>query len=237
LSHIENWIDQAAFENSCFRYGVPDYITDKINKPVGNAITYTDLMLYIAKTYFAQVNYLEIGVSVGKNFFQILNGLGSGMFTGFDIEEINPILEKQLVYEGKDEWKSLETSIKQSPSSLKRYTFKEMPVFYLSADVWDEGSWAKLKGNKYNIVFSDALHTHEAILFEFEMLVKYELLDEKFVIFWDDLNGKMRQAFFKIIKKYKQVYRIKDIYLLKINGWIGQNESPHAVGVISTFPL
>ena len=69
------------------------------------------------------------------------------------------------------------------------------------------------------------------------MLVKYNLLDEKFVIVWDDLVGKMRNSFFKIIKKYNQNFQIKDVYLLNINGWVGQNEKPHSVGIISNFPL
>lgn len=235
LGLVENWIDKAAFEKSCFQYGVPDYIAKNINSSIGEAITYTDVMLYLAKTHFTQFNYLEIGVSVGKNFFQLLNGVSGGKFTGFDIEEINPVLEQKLAYEGKDEWETPKTSIKKTPSSLKRYTYNGMPVSYLNADVWDESSWARLKGNKFNMIFSDALHTHEAILFEFEMLVKYELLAEKLIIFWDDLNGKMRQAFFKIVKKYKQVYSIEEVYLIQINGWVGQNEPLHSVGIISTF--
>jgi len=81
------------------------------------------------------------------------------------------------------------------------------------------------------------LHSHKAILFEFEMLVKYNLLDEKFVIVWDDLVGKMRNSFFKIIKKYNKNFKIKDVYLLSINGWVGQNEKPHSVGIISNFSL
>ena len=37
-----------------------------------------------------------------------------------------------------------------------------------------------MEGNQFNLVFSDALHTPEAILFEFEMLAKYGLLADKF---------------------------------------------------------
>ncbi len=235
LNLVENWIDNAAIERSCFDYGIPKYIRNEIDKPIGNSVTYTDVMLYISRNYFSHINYLEIGVSVGKNFFQLLNGQNSGRFTGFDIEEINPVLEQRLTFKKKEEWPTPGESIKKTSSSIKQYSFREMDVAYLSADVWDENSWAKLKGNKYNVIFSDALHTPEAILFEFEMLVKYDLLDEKFVIFWDDLIGKMRRSFYKIIKKYKKVYQIEDIYLLQINGWIGEHEAPHSVGIISSF--
>jgi hypothetical protein len=128
-------------------------------------------------------------------------------------------------------------SIKKNLSSFKKYEFKGTEVNYLCADVWDENSWSKLKGNKFNIVFSDALHTPQAILFEFEMLVKYELLDEQFVIVWDDLVGKMKNSFYGIIRKYNKLYNVQDIYLLNINGWVGQNEAAHSVGIISNFKL
>ena len=157
LQLIDNWIDDKAFAASFFNYGVPDFIKAVINKPIGDAVTYTDLMLLIAKKYFEKVNYLEIGVSVGKNFFQLLKALQDAGLTGFDIEEINPVLEKQLAFTGKEEWATPKKSIKKNSSSLKFYEYGDKKVSYLSADVWDEQSWAKLKGNKYNIVFSDAL--------------------------------------------------------------------------------
>ena len=237
LSHVSNWIDEYAFKNSCFKYGVPDFIKDDINKPINNDLTYTDLMLHLINKHFAQLNYLEIGVSVGKNFYQLLQGVKSGKFTGFDIEEINPVLEKQLKLVDRSEWQTPAKSIKKTASSYKTYIADGKTVNYLCADVWDENSWAKLKGQKFNLVFSDALHTPQAILFEFEMLVKYDLLADKFIIFWDDLVGKMKYSFYKIIRKYDKEYQIKDIYLLSINGWIGEHEGPHSVGVISNFNL
>jgi hypothetical protein len=235
LSLIDDWIDETAFSRSCFKYGVPDFIKTEINKPIGEAITYTDLMLLISRNYFSSINYLEIGVSVGKNFFQLINAHANGSFTGFDIEEINPVLEKRLTFKSREEWETPSKSIKKSHSSFKTYQFNDTEVSYLSADVWDENSWAKLKGNKFNMVFSDALHTPKAILFEFEMLVKFDLLADNFVIIWDDLVGKMKNSFFKIIRKYDRKYEIKEVYLLNINGWIGEHESAHSVGVISNF--
>ena len=69
------------------------------------------------------------------------------------------------------------------------------------------------------------------------MIVKYDLLDEKFLIFWDDLHGKMRKAFLNIVRKYNEKFMIKDVYLIQINGWIGQHENQHPVGIISNIPL
>lgn len=237
LTLVDDWIDEAAFRKSCFKYGVPDFIKTEINKPVGETLTYTDLMLFISRKHFSSLHYFEIGVSVGKNFFQLINAHAKGSFTGFDIEEINPVLERRLEFKNREEWQTPSKSIKKNHSSFTTYRFKESEVRYLSADVWDENSWAKLKGNKFNMVFSDALHTPQAILFEFEMLVKYDLLDKHFVIFWDDLVGKMKNSFYKIIRKYDRVYQIQDIYLLNINGWVGENEAAHTVGAISNFNL
>jgi len=237
LALVDNWIDDQAMVASYFNYGVPDFIKDKINKPIGNSITYTDLMLYIAKKYFEKVNYLEIGVSLGKNFFQMLNAFDHADLTCFDIEEINPVLEQKLKWVNKTEWDTPENSIKKNRSSLKTYTFAGNNVRYLSGDVWDTNSWARLENGRFNMIFSDALHSPEAILFEFEMLVKYRLTAEKFVIVWDDLEGKMRKAFYKIARKYNELFNIQDIYLLQVNGWIGENERPHTVGIISNFTI
>ena len=236
LQLVGDWIDEEAFARSYFKYGVPDFIKAVINKPIGNTPTYTDLMALLVERYFpGQINYLEIGVSVGKNFFQLLNALNNASFTAFDIEEINPVLADRLTRGLRTEWDTPSDSIKKNRSSLSQFSYNNKAVNYLSADVWDTNSWAKMEGNKFNIVFSDALHTPQAILFEFEMLVKYRLLDERFIIVWDDLVGKMKQSFFKIIRKYNTVYDIKDIYLLDINGWVGENEAPHTVGLISNF--
>ena len=235
LDQIENWIDEEAFQKSWFKYGVPDFIKAEINKKINNRPTYTDLMLAISRKYFQKLNYLEIGVSVGKNFFQLLNAHIESDFTGFDIENINPVLERKMELTAKEEWETPPGSIKKSPSYLNAYSYKGNAVKYLCADVWDENSWSKLEGNKYNFIFSDALHSPEAILFEFRMLVKYKLLDKYFIIVWDDLVGKMKNSFYSIIRKYNEAYSIKEIYLLEINGWVGEHEKAHSVGIISSF--
>jgi hypothetical protein len=237
LSEISTWIDDVAMASSCFNYGVPDFIKLDLDKKLDNNPTYSDYMLLIAQRYFNQVSYLEIGVSVGKNFFQILNGLNNSDLVGFDIEDIYPVIEKKLLTKSSSNWSTPDNSIKKTDSSLKKYTYKTNTVSYLSADVWDENSWEKMNGKKFNIVFSDALHTPEAILFEFEMLVKYDLLADKFVIVWDDLVDEMQKSFYQIIEKYDRKYKIKDKYLISVNGWVGQFEGKHTVGIISNFEL
>lgn len=237
LLEIDNWIDDSAFSRSCFNYGVPDFIKAVINNELDNDPTYTDLMKTIVYKHFDKLNYLEIGVSVGKNFYQMMGLEKPAFLVGFDIEEINPVLESKLKEEKAEFWDTPKKSIKKTSSYLKHFQFENKQIAYLCADVWDENSWSKMRGNKYNLIFSDALHTPEAILFEFEMLVKYDLLDDRFVIVWDDLVGKMKNSFFKIIKKYDKKFGIDDVYFLNVNGWVGQFEKPHSVGIISNFKL
>ena len=236
-SKVSNWIDKEAFKNSCFNYGVPDFIEVVLNKELNNDPTYTDIMKALVYKHFGQLNYLEIGVSVGKNFHQMMNIEVPASITGFDIEEINPILKNILTEKEKITWSTPSKSIKKTDSSLTSFYHQSTPVEYLCADVWDTNSWQKLENRKFNLIFSDALHTPEAILFEFEMIVKYGLLDDKFIIVWDDLVGKMKNAFFKIIKKYDKTFGIQDVYLLNVNGWVGQHEQQHSVGIISNFKL
>ncbi len=237
LGQIPDWIDESAFKDSCFQYGVPDFIRGDLNRPINHQSTYTDIMVYLAQKNFQSIHYLEIGVSVGKNFYQVMKSLPQGHFMGFDIEEINPVLANRMEFVSEEKWDTPANSIKKNSSSLKRYDFEGKRVEYLAGDVWDENSWKKLSGRKYNMVFSDALHSDEAILFEFEMLVKYQLLADKFIIFWDDLHGKMKKAFLNIVSRYDQQYKIADVYLIQINGWIGQHEPKHPVGIISNFDL
>lgn len=238
LSVIENWIDEKSFNDSIFNYGVPDFIKTEINKEINHEITYSDLISFISNSFFEKVNYLEIGVSLGKNFFQVVSNVNNlSQAFGFDIEEIYPILEQKLIFHNKSEWEPMIGSLKSTNSSLKEYTFNNNLVNYISADVWDEASWKKLCGRQFNVIFSDALHTPEAILFEFEMIMKYNLLADRFVIIWDDLVGVMQKSFHKIIEKYNAKINLKDAYLLNVNGWVGQYEEQHTIGIISNFTI
>jgi len=71
-------------------------------------------------------------------------------------------------------------------------------IYYLAGDIYDESCWSKLQGRKFNIIFSDALHIPDAPLYEFKMLKKYNLLADKFMIFWDDLNHGLERSFIHI---------------------------------------
>ena len=236
LYFVENWVDEKSLENSWFNYGVPDFIKADLNKKINNELTYSDVLSYLAKSYFKKVNYLEIGVSVGKNFFQIINSRNNINFAlGFDIENIYPIIENKLIFEKKETWKTNIDSIKKDDSHLTQYIYKDKKISYLCGDVFDQKTWERIPKNKFNIIFSDALHTPDAIIFEFDQILKNKLLSEEFIFVWDDLEGEMEYAFYNIIKKYGEKLNIQQTYLFEINGWVGEHERKHKVGLISNI--
>jgi hypothetical protein len=73
------------------------------------------------------------------------------------------------------------------------------------------------------------------MLYEYEMMEKYNVFDrENFIIFWDDLGGKMTRSFDKITRSMKRKYSVRpgDCYLLELSGWIGEHEFKHQIGIV-----
>jgi hypothetical protein len=238
LAEISDWIPENGFKNSYFNYGVPDSIKDLLNLPIGEVNTYTDLIIYYSRN-FEKINYLELGVSVGKNFYQLANYFSNSILTGFDIENINPVLEKKFDYKKKVDWGSKISSIRLEKSTMSEYEFKHNTIRYLAGDIWDESCWQKLKGNKFNVVFSDALHDPKALLWEYQMILKYDLLADYFIMFWDDLNNGLDLSFEDIVAKFqKGKVNVYSAYLIKINGWLGENYPlKHDVGILTNINL
>ena len=57
-------------------YGIPGNIYKNIDKPINNNPTYIDLIIFLMSQFSKKnITYLEIGVSVMKNFMQINNHL------------------------------------------------------------------------------------------------------------------------------------------------------------------
>jgi hypothetical protein len=237
LEHIPNWLKEDTRSSSYFNYGVPDDIFPLLDLNINNDITYTDLIAYCSN-YLKSINYLELGVSVGKNFLQLANQFENAELTGFDIENINPTIEGLFEPNGSQSWATMDGSIRKESSFLNTYKYKSNHINYLAGDIWDEDSWAKLKGKKFNLIFSDALHDHSALLWEYEMIKKFELLDKNFIFFWDDLNHGLEDAFFKIALELKNTFSLRksNIRKIKINGWLGNNYPlKHDVGIISNL--
>jgi len=128
-------------------------------------------------------------------------------------------------------------SIKKDLSTLSMYTKNTNTIKYLSGDIWDISSWERLKNAKYNVIFSDAFHSKEALLHEFNMMSQFDLLADQFVIIWDDLFFDLKDGFLEINKRMQRGKKFKDIncYLIHINGWLGENWSKHPVGIITNF--
>lgn len=237
LKKVKNWIDDDVYEKSIYQYGLPIQAKQLINVDMGRNITYTDAILYLSSCLKKEINYLELGVSVGKNFFQIANFIEHSKLTGFDIEKINPILESFFQKKDHIEWATLKESKKQEKSSLTTYYYakRNNEISYLSGDIFDENSWKRLSGNKYNLFYSDAFHTPDALIYEYEMITKYLLIDdEEFILVWDDLHEEMEKSFDKIWHKLQKKYNLKENNRLRIglNGWLGQNEFIHEIGII-----
>jgi hypothetical protein len=238
LSEVPKWLTKKTLTKSYFNYGVPDTVMDLLNKDVGRETTYTDLIAYYSKK-LTKINFLELGVSVGKNFFQLANIFDHATLTAYDIENINDVLADKLQYHDKVEWNAPEKSLRKEKSSLSKFTYNNNNVNYLAGDIWDENSWSKLKGNKFNIIFSDALHDPEALLWEYKMIKKYDLLADDFIFFWDDLNAGLKESFEFIANDLKVANKkiTNKPYYLKLNGWLGVNEHQHEVGIISNITL
>lgn len=240
LSLIPNWIDDEVYERSIFNYGLPRGVKSLINEPMSRETTYTDALCHLQSKIKTSIRYLELGVSVGKNFFQMANFLRNASLTGFDIEEINPILESQFA--GKtviERWPTVASSMKKADSSITEYRFKTNKVTYLSGDIFDENSWARLAGMKFNIVFSDAFHSPEALRFEHAMVKRYDLLDhDGFIIVWDDLGGDMTPAFLDIHRQMESEYGLisENLGINRYRGWMGHHEREHLIGMIYKLP-
>ncbi|WP_146131523.1 hypothetical protein [Merismopedia glauca] len=238
LNLVDKWMDNTVYQESIFKYGIPEYVKHLIDHDIGQEMTYSDAILYLSSRLNKKIEYLEIGVSAGKNFLQVINFWKDSYITGFDIEKINPVLENFLVFKDRITWLTISDSDKKEDSSLTKYHDPKNNnlVTYISGDVFDENSWKCLSGKKFNIIFSDALHCPKALLYEWEMIKKYDLLDrDEFVIFWDDLGGEMEKSFVEIWTEISQMYNLSNHHKVrvKLNGWLGLKV--HQIGIIMNF--
>jgi len=237
LAAISNWVPVGLLENSVFRYGVNPNVEPLLNLPISADPTNADLLGYFASRHSRQGHYLEIGVSVGKTFWQMINSADQFDCWEFDIEELNPVLMKELVLVSRVEWQTPFSSIKKTPSSFSTFLYKKTgrQIHYICADVFDPHAWSFLKDISFNIVLSDALHTPEALDFEWEMLTKANCLSkDALLIVWDDLDAEMRRWFFRkkstmAAQLHVPINRIGTFYM---NGWLGSRECPHRFGCL-----
>ena len=236
LREIDDWLPAGLVEKSVFRYGVNPEVEPLLNLPLDNECAHADLLAYFGKTIIGPVKYLELGVSVGKTLWQILNTCAPCECWAFDIEEINPVLKQRFVVQSRDEWPSPPDSIKKTPSSVTRFVHPPSgsKINYVCADIFDERAWQLLAGGGFNLVLSDALHTPQALDFEWRQMTKLNIFSpKKLMIMWDDLDGEMKDWFHAkrpAIAGHLGV-NIQNVSTLFLNGWLGRREFPHRLGL------
>ena len=164
-----------------------------------------------------------------------------GEYWGFDIEEMNPALKSRLVAQSRQEWSGPPDSLKKTPASISRFRHPATgnQVVYICADIFDPRAWELLAGQNFNLVLSDALHTPQALEFEWSQMVKMAIFHPReAVIMWDDLDGAMRDWFLNrraIIASHLSVTPAA-VGTLYLNGWLGRREFPHRLGLAVKNP-
>jgi len=113
---------------------------------------------------------------------------------------------------------------------------------YLTSDVFAEGSWDRYAGMKFDMIFSDGLHSPDAIMYEMNMLIKLKLFNEEhFVLWYDDMGGDMTKGFFNNFVRLRETLfphlNENNIALVSVNGWLGSQEFKHTNGIISNLNI
>ena len=212
-------------------YGIPGNIFLCIDKPIDSFPTYSDIFIFISRYLNKPINYLEIGVSVFKNYIQMNESLQDSNLTGFDI---NPVAPNSLFIFNENNKKE-----NSNEHVYRGYNNKNKNVLsYFKGDVLDRketGIFKNIFNSKFNFIFSDALHEHDAVISEYENIIKGNL-DKEFILYFDDLDFPGLENTINIIysdikKEYKDVF----CTTFYINGWVGQHEKLHKNALISTI--
>jgi len=240
LASVPQWIEDSDYQNSIFNYGLAASVRDYLNDPMTDETTYSDLISTLAKCAGSSLRYLELGVSVGKNFAQVMHSAHGAQLTGFDIENVNPTLEKMLTKVGSVEWATMEGSKRKTSSTLTSYTHaaNSNQVRYLAGDIFDDNSWERLRGGSFNMIFSDAFHSAEALLKEWEMIKKTDILSrDGFVMLWDDLGSRaMRFAYYRIVEELRRAQKRGAVSagIRMYRGWLGRRGPYHPLGFVKS---
>ncbi len=226
LSKIKNFISVDEYTKNDF--GIPQHIFKNIDKKIDNNPTYTDLIIYLMKNMKKdKLNYLEIGVSVMKNFRQVNYQLTNSKLVAYDINKIVSTFSDKFISD-----ENIENLFHK-----KEYTNN---IYYFKGDVLnksDAKSFSKALDLKYDFVMSDAMHTKEGVLEEFTNLIEGNL-SEEFILYYDDLDfPNLEDAalmnYFKLVSSYAGL----NFYTFWISGWVGQNEKMHKNGIITNINL
>lgn len=226
LTKIKNFVSIESYNNSPDLYGLPKSNFKFINSKQNNYPTYSDLLCYISKQFRStEIKYIEIGVSVLKNFYQISSYLNKSKLYAFDINEINPEIEKLFLKVNNDK-------------NVRQYEFKSNKIHYFQGSVFNKGdlnNFLSLTG-RANIIFSDAHHSYEGLVSEYKYFIE-NALSEEFLIYYDDLSPNLLRAFKEISLKINKKHRNVCSATFLINGWLGNHEKMHKNGFITNINL
>lgn len=254
LRKVTCWISEETLDASLWHYGLSpgwisdvglDHLNDSALYTVAGEITAADLLAFIARLYPENVSYLEIGVSVGKTLLQMSNQLSHAHIVGVDVEDLNPVLRNnfdtcELLWRGENS-SSVQTlskgMLQKIASCMRLRSYRTKNTFdYLSADVFQENIWVKLAGDRFNLIFSDGVHTPDSLRRELKFLIENGLLDQKrLVILWDDLwDIGMQTAFLRNAEALCALYNRGEeaISLYVLHGSYGP---ARYMGMFSTF--
>lgn len=204
-------------------YGMDKEIFSHINKKIKNYPTYSDLIVYTSSFLENRsINYLEIGVSVLKNFMQVNNQFNNSHLVAYDI---NPPTHKFLKLFKKEQEKLYTSNHKN------KITYFQGSVL----DIKDTEEFKSIFKEKFDIVFSDALHTPQGIESEYQHIISGSLQSD-FILYFDDLDFPgIQEAVSKIYLDLQKSYSKLFFTTFKVYGWVGQNEKMHRNGIISTL--
>ena len=83
LSSIDTFLTEDQYKVN--DYGIPKKLFEHIDKKINDYPTYSDLLIFISRNMDkVRINYLEIGVSVMKNYLQIVKQFRNSLIVGFD---------------------------------------------------------------------------------------------------------------------------------------------------------
>lgn len=233
LALIPRWLDEQVYQKSIFQYGLPPHIRAFIDEPIDDSPTYSDLIVHLASG-IPQLRYLELGPSVGKNFFQVAKAVQGAELVAVDIEDINPILDEQFMLKGRESWQTMTGSKRTGLSTETIYDLDGNRIAFIAGDLFDRLTWDRMRGRKFNLIFSDAFHSPDALIMEWENITRLELLaDGPFAMVWDDLTSQgMRNAFYRIAAEIQRERSSAVVSFELFRGWVGKREPPHPIGIV-----
>jgi len=232
LKGVNEFLPKGEYHHVHNNYGIQNYIYNNLENEIDLFPTYTDILVLLLKELNVEdIIYLEIGTSVFKNFQQIENSLTDSILYGYDMNDLIERIQKKY---------NLESMTEEGSNQEYFHSEEKNEIFYFKNNVLSEKGaevFKNLLKDKINVVFSDALHSEEGIISEYENIVRNNLSKE-FIYYFDDLNmNDVQSGVEKVFKDIKIKNEKARFYSFWTYGWIGQYEKLHKIGLITTLDI